>query len=110
MTLTKNSATLTASVAAGLFLAMAVSNPTAAADPTPPPGPDTSNDTTTAEATAALEESVAEQEIQFEKLNAAQILENSASALNSFPSLFPETPVALLETTATVLSAVGLAG
>ncbi|MEZ0364617.1 hypothetical protein ACAG26_13065 [Mycobacterium sp. pUA109] len=106
MTLTKHPATLTASVAAGLFLAMAAPHPTAAADPTPPPGPDTSN----ADETAALEQSVAAEEVQVEKLNAAQILENSASALNSFPSLFPETPVAMLETTATVLSAVGLAG
>lgn len=113
MTLTKNPATLTAGLAAGLFLAMAAPNPTAAADPTTPAS-DTTDDTTTAEETAALEESFAaeeaEEDAQFARLNAAQLLENSASALNSLPAVFPEAPVALLETTATVLAAVGVAG
>lgn len=114
MTLTKNPATLTAGLAAGLFLAMAAPNPTAAADPTTTPASDTTDDTTTAEETAALEESFAaeeaEEDAQFARLNAAQLLENSASALNSLPAVFPEAPVALLETTATVLAAVGVAG
>ncbi|MBS9534173.1 hypothetical protein KIH27_11305 [Mycobacterium sp. M1] len=44
------------------------------------------------------------------KIDAARVLENSASVLRAFPAITPEGPATLLEGTAAVLAALGLTG
>ena len=112
MLLTKSAFSLAAGVAAGLFLAMASSSPTAAADPTTPTNPETptNSGTPNVENSAAAQELAGTQESAKLPLDISEILQSSASALNSIPVVFPTTPVAVLQSTAAMLAAAGLSG